>query len=212
MTYHLYGSPETLAIGVSRSIIKAHERGAFADAIALKNAVAELQSTVQARCATAFDASEQQGLLAGKEAVVAMAEDAIAKFAQAIEIFEAERRAQIADAAFAAVEAILGKIEPDVVLAGLINQTIDRLDTQQDTATLIEVAPDMLARIGNRVAPEIAQKLVANPNLQLLDCVVATRSGKMVANLDIQLESLAARWGVNTEIHSDMSPSKASPA
>jgi flagellar biosynthesis/type III secretory pathway protein FliH len=196
MTYHLYGSPETLAIGVPSSRVPHDARQEFLSALELRTALLAMQQDMELRTQSALDLAKKQGFAEGKTAVEEHLATAIAALNDRISQFEAQQQDQIASAAFAATRAIIGQLPEDAVLSGIVQEAVARLDVQNEAIMQIEISPAMLSAVSARVQPDTAKKLTANPALTPQDCVVVTASGRLVASLDVQLESLAKRWGV----------------
>ncbi len=196
MTYHLYGSPDTLAIGVSRPLIKASQRQEFSDAMDLCAALKAMQADMNVRNHAAHEQAKIDGFTAGQTAATDHMAQALTALQEQLTQFETQVQDQIASAAYAATQAIIGKLPDDIVLSGIVNEAIARLASQNDAITNIEISPSMLDRIASHLPQDSATKLVANTSLSQHDCVIVTTTGRLVASLDVQMESLAKRWGV----------------
>ncbi len=197
MTYHLYGSPETIAIGAPTSLIKASQRQAFVDAVDLCVTLKAMQGDMNERIQAAEDQAKSDGFAAGQSAATDQMAQAIIAMQEQLTRFEAQVQEQIAGAAFAATQAIIGKLPADIVLSGIVNEAVSRLDLQNETIANIEISPSMLQHISSHLPQETTTKLIANAALSHHDCVIVTASGRLVASLDVQMESLAKRWGVH---------------
>ncbi len=196
MTYHLIGAGTPSAIGATGSLIKASERAHFEQAADLLAQLTEARARLDDDIAERRAAAQAEGFAEGKAAVETHVGDALAALAEGVAAHEAQRRSEIADAAFAAVQAIIGAIPADIALSGIVAQTVARMDAQGEGALHIEVAPAMLDALAARLPAETAALLRSNPALGAQDCTVVTDKGSLVASLDVQLESLAQRWGV----------------
>jgi flagellar biosynthesis/type III secretory pathway protein FliH len=196
MSYHLYGSPASLAIGKQGAIVKAADRDDFSSALVLREALVKMQQDMTERAATVQAEAQAQGFAEGRGAVDAHISQAIADLHNQIKEFEAQVQDQIASAAFAATCAIIGQIPPDQVLTGIVQEAVGRLEQQNENVLQIEVAPAMLTQIMVHLNAQTGAKLVSNPALSNHDCVLVTAAGRLVASLDVQLDSLAKRWGI----------------
>ena len=117
---------------------------------------------------------------------------------------EQERRASIADAAMAAVRMMIGDLGAGDIVPGLAERALDRMG--EDSRYSVEVAPSHVEAVTARLAGREGVAVEANPALGPLDCVVRTSTGRVIANLDTQIETLAQRWGVGEAAPSDIAP------
>jgi flagellar biosynthesis/type III secretory pathway protein FliH len=198
MSYHLYGSPATLAIGKQGAIVKSADREEFSTALDLRKALLQMQQDATERAAILQSEAQARGFAEGRGAVDAHISQAIADLNGRITEFEAQVQDQIASAALAATRAIIGQIPSDQVLTGIVQEAVGRLEQQNENVLQIEVAPAMLTQVMTHLNAQTGAKLVANPALSDQDCVVVTAAGRLVASLDVQLDSLAKRWGIGT--------------
>ncbi|MET3725825.1 FliH/SctL family protein [Sphingomonas trueperi] len=194
MTYHLVHADDAALLFSERAVIKRDERQSFADAVALLGAVREAQArAVQA----ANDASEEAysaALGSAKAEIGDVLAREIARFSEAIDLQEQARRSEIADAALAAVHAVLGELDDATLVPALVARALDRLQPQG--AVIVAVAPDMADKVAARLEALTEVTILPDPALGAHDCAIRTEQGQVIASLSVQLETLAKRWGV----------------
>jgi flagellar biosynthesis/type III secretory pathway protein FliH len=171
-------------------LIKRSEREEYQSAADLLNAAAKIR-----------DESETAAEVARSEAYADAAQDAAAEFTATLQTqlqnfatdLDSEkeaRRTDIADAAFAAVKAILGDIDDTEMMRALVTKTLNNLENQNVLS--VQLSPDMARVIGHLDGISI----IAEPTFGPYDCCVVTTDSRIVASLSVQLETLARRWGV----------------
>lgn len=194
MTYHLVHADDAALLFSERAVIKRDERQSFADAVALLGAVRE----AQARAVQAADAARHEAYSAAFEGAGAEVNDLlareIAQFAASIDAQEQARRSDIAEAALAAVQAVLGELDDAVLMPALVARALDRLQPQG--AVIVAVAPDMAEKVAARLEALTEVTILPDPALGPHDCAIRTEQGQVIASLSVQLETLAKRWGV----------------
>ncbi len=195
MSFTLFLDQGAPAVAVRKKVIKAHEHAHFAEADALLRGVRALTAEAEADIATRRASAEADGRKEGLAAVQTVVEDALTALAKRVDAFEGERREEIARAAYAAVRAVIGTLGDETVLDGLVTASLARIG--DDAPVTIEVAPAMLARIGVQLHGRPNITLRANEALGLLDCHLVSPQGRIVADLQLQLDALAERWGVD---------------
>jgi type III secretion protein L len=195
MTYTLFFPPSHAFIGTSKQVIKAEERREFAEAIALLDNVRALKISADADIAERQAVAAKEGRESGYAEVNDVVANAIAGFAAQIAAFEAERRDEIAGAAFAAVRAVIGDLDDESVLHGLVAASLGRIETSAPLT--LEVAPAMLANVEARFAAHPNLVIRANDALGPRDCQLLSSQGRIVADLKLQLDALAERWGLD---------------
>ena len=195
MTYHIFKTGDDAAIGAATPLIKASERSEFVSAVALLKAIAELRTAAETEAKGRSETGYQEGMARGyaeaQEQVAKLVEDMATRFEAICE----ERRADVADAALAATKAIIGTLDDVDVAKRLVNQALVRIDN--GGALTIEVAPAMHAQIAAYVAHLDHVKVEAAEGLGPLDCVFQTKTGRILAGLDLQIAALGDRWGIN---------------
>lgn len=195
MTYHIFHVSGHAAIGPTSPLIKASERSEFTNAVALLGAITALRTDAETNAKIRAETGYQEGMARGyaeaQEQIAKLIEDMATRFEAICE----ERRADVADAALAATKAIIGSLDDVDVAKRLVNQALARIDN--GGALTIEVAPAMHAQIAAHVAHLDHVKVEAVEGLGPLDCVFQTKTGRILAGLDLQIAALGDRWGVN---------------
>lgn len=149
----------------------------------------------------AFDAARAKGEAEGREA--ARAEFAAALGASLSELAasfaeeNARREREVAAAALAVIEQVIGTCAADEIVAGLAAQALRKVSAGSDTCVVevaAGIAEDVARRLGESAGP---LRIVPNPDLPALACRVVTSEGRIIADLDTQLANLRQRWGVD---------------
>jgi flagellar biosynthesis/type III secretory pathway protein FliH len=195
MTFHLAYADGGAVLDSSRPIIKAHERSAFSDAIKLLTETSQLRDRANADADTARQSARSEGLAEAKiEASQAIAVG-LADVAAAIDAHAQARRADIAEAAFAAARAIIGELEESDAMRGVVERTLARLDP--DMPVTIDVAPVLASALRPHLATLGHVTVTENADLGPTDCHIMTASGRIIASLSVQFDALASRWGLS---------------
>lgn len=168
------------------------------DVRALREATDLLTEAKRTRDATqaAYDSSRAQGYADGKAAARAELAEALSEIAAAFADENARRDSAVGAAAVAVVEQLIGAREPADIVIGLANEALHTAGAGEEICT-IEVAPDLFAPVSaqfQRAHPAV--RVEANPILGTLGCRVLSGDSRIIADLDTQLETLRARWGL----------------
>jgi flagellar biosynthesis/type III secretory pathway protein FliH len=182
------------AVGSGSSLIKAHERAEFTDALGLLTAAQQQATEIDARAQEASQRAEEQGLARGLANAEESIASEIAKLTDAVATIRAEYEASVAEAAYAAVTAIVGTLDD----AEIVNRIVtNQLATRNESSGLrINVAPQMASGLQERIAAHEGCEIVADPDLAPTACRLTTGDGRIVADLSLQLETLRQRWGL----------------
>jgi type III secretion protein L len=194
MTYHMIIANDRAMMGTSTPLIKARERQAFTDATDMLVATHALYETAQTEIDSARADAFAQGFAAGRAVALDHVEALIVEAATQINTACTERREDIASAALAATQAIIGEVDAGEVAVRLVARALSRIESQDVLS--IEVAPAMHERVAASVAEMTHVNVVANTALGPLDCTFLTEKGRVIAGLDVQIAALAQRWGV----------------
>jgi flagellar biosynthesis/type III secretory pathway protein FliH len=194
MTYYIFRAGDHAMIGADTPLIKANERDEFMSAIDLLEALTTLRTQAEAEAKTRIETAYQEGMAQGYAEAQAQVAKQIEDMAARFEAICEERRADVADAALAATKAIIGALDDVDVTKRLVNQALARIDN--GSALTIEVAPTMRDQIAEYVAHLSHVRVEAVEGLGALDCIFQTRSGRILAGLDVQMAALGDRWGV----------------
>jgi flagellar biosynthesis/type III secretory pathway protein FliH len=195
MTYHIFKAGDHTMIGADTAVIKASERSEFTSAIALLQAITDLRTASEAQAKGLSETGYQEGIARGYAEAQEQVAKLIGNMAERFEAVCEERRADVADAALAATKAIIGTLDDVDVAKRLVSQALARIDN--GSALTIEVAPAMYAQIVKHVAHLSHVRVEAVEGLGSLDCVFQTKTGRILAGLDLQISALGDRWGVN---------------
>jgi flagellar biosynthesis/type III secretory pathway protein FliH len=195
MSYFLLNiGQQTLAS--NSPLIKAEERADFSNAAKLLGTIEQLRTQTDSAYSDAQKQGYADGLAVGIEAVKAEFRAEIEQFAKAISSAEATRHEQIAAAAIAGAQAIVGAIDQTEAMRGIINQVLKRVD--KDQAVTVHIHADHASALQENGEFPSNITLVSNPSLGQTDCEILSANGKIIANMELQLAGLAQRWGVNS--------------
>lgn len=194
MTFHLVHADANGLLASDRAVIKRAERIDFTDAAALLEAASAIRDRASAEAEQARAAGRAEGLAEAKVEIETRIAEQVAGFAAAVERHAEARRADVAEAAYAAVRAIVGELDDEFLLARIVDRTLARLPTEGPVA--IAVAPAMATRLGVHIAALSHVTIAGDPALGSTECHLRTSAGQVIASLDVQLDSLARRWGV----------------
>lgn len=194
MSFSLFLDKDTPALASGRTLIKASERQEFETVAALLAETRRLNETSKAEIEMLHQTAQARGFAEGMDKAASEFDVRIAEVALAFDAFREERRNDIAAAAFAAVKAIIGEMKPEKVIIGLVDTSLSRRDSE--APVIIEVAPDMVERLQSHLIDRAYVNVRANDGFGPYDCCLLTPQGRVVANLDVQLDALSDRWGV----------------
>jgi flagellar biosynthesis/type III secretory pathway protein FliH len=184
------------ALATKSPLIKAQECVDFSNAAELLCSIEHLKTQTDAAYSDAQKQGYADGLAAGIDAVKAEFRAEIEQFAKAISSAEASRHEQIAAAAIAGAQAIVGAIDQTEAMRGIISQVLKRID--KDQAITVHIHSDHFSELQENGEFPTNITLVSNPSLGPTDCEIVSANGKIIANMELQLAGLAQRWGVIT--------------
>lgn len=194
MSFHLLVGDRALLSGASARV-PADQRRAFGDAHALLAGVMDEAAASAARAAKA----EADGWQAGWQAAAARAEAALAQqaadAAAAVAVEAEARRATIAQAALAGAEAIVGAIDPEHADVRIALAAIGRVP--EDERVVIACAPALADRIRDALDGRDNVSVEPRDGFAPGRVELMTGAGRLVADLSVQLDALADRWGVS---------------
>lgn len=192
MTFALHAGGRVVTAG--SALLKARDRQAFDDALSLLEEARVIRDAAQAEADRARAAAVAEGREAGLAQIRGHLATAVTEFGARIDDELVARRADIADAALAATRAIVGSFDEAEVTARIALRAIDRIGT--DDEIVITAAPTMVEAVRDKLSDRASVTVRADPQAAPLDCVLHTGSGRIIASLSLQLDELAARWGV----------------
>ena len=176
------------------ALLKARDRQPFAEALSLLAEAHKIRDRASEDAEHARAAAVAEGRQAGLAEVRDHLAAAVAAFSDTIDCELAARRADIAAAALAAARAIVGMFDEAEVTARIAERALDRVGTHD--GLVISVAPAMAAAVRERLADRDGVTVREDDAAAPLDCVLHTGAGRVIASLPLQLDALAARWGV----------------
>ena len=175
------------------ALVKASDRASFANVYTLLDEAHHIRNNIAQDAASARDNGYRDGLVQGYEQAQNIVLDRVNAMAVALDNHEAERRASIADAAMAAVRMMIGDLGDADIVPGLAQRALDRLG--DDGRYVVEVSVDHAEAVAEKLMGRETVTVEANSALGPLDCIVRTNTGRIIANMETQMEALAQRWG-----------------
>lgn len=197
MSFTLLHSGGANLLGTDSPVIKASEAIALADSVSLLEEAGKVLAEARKERSTLRDEARGEGLAEGVEAV--RGEVAARLKALATELAESQRKRdeELAEAAMAAVKAILGDSAPEVIGPALVGNALASFTDGQPVE--LEVAPALAGSVRGELDGDPRVRIIENPDLGPLDCELRLASGAISAGLDVQLAALAERWGLSPE-------------
>lgn len=188
--YQADGATHALA---ASPLIRAQDRVALRDAHAVLDHIRQIQADAAVAAQQAEQAAYAKGLADAAVAAEARITDALSSLSQQIADDQARRDAQIADAAFAALRVLVGSFDEGALTAALARHAAQQ---RADDATVIEVGAAQAPAVEKALADVPHTAVDARDDLPPLAVRVRTRDGRIIADLDVQLDNIASRWGV----------------
>ena len=195
MSFHLFIGDGSAILGGGSARIPAAEREAFTDAHALLTRAIGEAASIAERVAAATERGRKEG---AREAAAQAEAEVAARVAELTATLAAEagvRRAEIAAAALAGAEAIVGSLPSDETGTRLALQAVARLP--DDERIIVGCSPAVASRLQATLAGREGVTVAARDGFGDLQVELATGAGRIVASLDVQLAALAERWGVS---------------
>jgi flagellar biosynthesis/type III secretory pathway protein FliH len=183
-----------IGIAANSPLIKEYERAQFVDALSLLDAARTQAAAIDAEVRSACQQARDEGFVQGLAEAEACIASEIGKLTEAVALIHSEHEARVAEAAFAAVTAIIGTMDDsDIVNRIVSNQLVARAEAN---GLRISVAPQMVAALAAQISCYEGCEVVADPDLATTACRLTTGDGRIVADLSLQLETLRQRWGL----------------
>ena len=193
MTYRLYHSGPGSALFGPSPLLPGHEAKLMRDAAELLDHARTVAAEAEAARADGFAAGKAEGLRLILEQRDASLAELIAPLAAEVAQAQAALHDDIATLALEALRRMIGALPEEELLAGLARQAVAALPLED--VERIAVPPAAQAAVAARLGEHEGRLVVADATLAPGDCVVHTRSGKVIASASLQLERLAERWG-----------------
>lgn len=182
------------ALNGGSPLLKAYDAQSFSDAAALLVEAQAIRDRALADAEVARAEAVAEGRAAGLGEVRDRHAEALAVLADGIGEELVGRRADIAAAAYAGARAIVGSLDEAEVTARMASRAVDKIAKNEEI--VIAVAPGMAAAVRDRMSMRAGVSVREDPGAAPLDCVLHTGDGRIIASLSLQLDALAARWGV----------------
>jgi len=194
MTFYLLGRGGDALLATDRPIVKAGERNALDSAADLLARLREDAARASEANAAAEREARDRGYRDGEESgrrdfIAAIAELA----AQAAQHREAEE-AEIASLAIAALRKMVDSIGDEAMLAGIARRAVAAV--APGGAVLVEAAPAACPAIEEALGGfDHAAGVTVRPDPALSErqCRITAPDGRIIADLDVQLDALAGR-------------------
>ncbi len=172
------------------ALIKRSERQDYETSAALLSAASQIRDDCANAAALARSEAYADATEAARAEFTHSLNTQLQNFAVDLERDKEARRNDIADAAFAAIKAILGEIGNAEMMQAMVAKTLSNLEKQEVLA--VHVSPAIFAAI----APINGIEIIPDPAFGPYDCRVVTAEGRIIASLSVQLDTIAKRWGV----------------
>jgi type III secretion protein L len=214
-----------LSLATDQLLLPPDQAPAFADALALAEALDQLRSSEQARVQAAVAAGRAQGLAEGRTQGLAEAHHSaateLATSLQRLQQQQADDAAalqqQVVALALLVVRRVAAGLAPEAVVAALARQAFEHLaaartgaPTEADSPAWqgcqLRVHPALLADVQQQLGPTPGLRLVADEQLAPLDCVLDTPGGRLLAGLETQLTQVRARLAQAPQPHPTAAP------
>jgi flagellar biosynthesis/type III secretory pathway protein FliH len=194
VTFHLIHADDATLLSSERAIIKRGDRAEiFAAADALRSA-RDIRAKAKADSEMLREQARAEGLAEADTTVRAMMTEAIGELAETVDQHLAARRREIAEAAYAATRAIIGELDDTELVQRLVDRALKQIDGKAPLT--IEVAAALRDAVAVHLAGNDHVQVVAGQGFHLTDCRIMSGKGIIVASLSVQIEALAARWGI----------------
>jgi flagellar biosynthesis/type III secretory pathway protein FliH len=194
MSFFLFLDGNTPAIGTKSPIIKSRDINYISQTISILSEVRALQSAHLEDIAAARNAAQVQGYRDGIVKAEAQIESLLTSLVASFDDLSSARRDDIATAAFAAVRAIVGALDDETKLKGIVETSLARINSEGPIT--VEVATNLAERIAIALGDRANITVTGSHELSPYGCRIHSANGRIVADLGIQLDALAGRWGV----------------
>lgn len=194
MTFYLLHHDEKNLLATDHPIVKADDHRVFGDALSLLERLHQLQAgnrrAAEEAEAEARERGIAKGLHAGKSEFVQAIADLSRQVAQHRERVEQE----IASLALAALRLMVASIGDEAMLAGITRRAVAAVIPAGHI--LVEASPAMCPAINRALTPlDEGSRITLQPDPALSDhqCRVTAPDGRIVADLDVQMDAIAQR-------------------
>ncbi len=182
-------------VGSDSALIKARDRAPFVEAVDMLERARQIVADATAHAGQVRDQARLEGLDDAAQAVRGALSEQVAQLADGLATELEQRRQETVATAFAAARAMLGSFDDETLVARLAAAAVDALP--DDGTLTVAVAPAFVADVRTRLSGKDTVSVVGDPALSALAVEVRTRHGRVLAGLDVQLDRLATRWGLD---------------
>ena len=189
------------SVGSASPLIKRKDRQAFTEAASLLHHASSISENSEAALDSARQAGWNEGYAAGAAAAQQDLAKELSKFSDAVSAISDLHASNVAEAAYAAVTAIIGEFEDSELVGRIAAQVIAK--QKEHDGIIIQVSPDVCAQLTASMDGGSSAPIEANDDLGPGDCLVITANGRIIASLSVQLTVLRDRWGVTTKADED---------
>jgi flagellar biosynthesis/type III secretory pathway protein FliH len=201
MSFLLWQRDAAGAIGSRRLVYRAAEVPLLADAQRLCERLNEEQAAaagrIEAAAAAARDAGHAQGCAEGRAAGQASVAATLTSLAEQLARERMRLREDVAALALGVVRKLLGRLDPEDVLAGLAAAAAREMLPGASVTLIVHPSrADGVRKALEQSAPELACEVVGDPDVSVDTCRLETEHGAADASLATQLERIESLWGV----------------
>lgn len=200
MTYLIIEQGDAL-LGTDRAIVKAPERAALTDAVALLRELRTRRAEEAAAADRAREVGWREGHQAGVEAGRRSFAEAVARLSAQTVAHHREEEGEIAQLALAALRHMVASIGDEAMMAGIARRAVSAVMPAE--AVLVETSEAMLGPVTAALGEHDGAEAVtarADPALGDRQCRITAANGRVIADLDVQLAALDERWGTTTHV------------
>jgi len=197
MSWVLVRSPQGANVFADKRVVKAKEVRTFEDAASLLTEAEAILNQARAEAAAIRDAAHRAGAEQALHDVRDEMAQALAELASKVSAEGRQRDDELAEAAMAAVETMLGAGGVDAVGRALVMQALESF--VGDQAVTVTVSPALAERLRAEMRAEKQEvgtvTVVADPARGPLEAELKIGSGTIDISAATQLAALADRWG-----------------
>jgi flagellar biosynthesis/type III secretory pathway protein FliH len=197
MAFHLIHADGRSLLASDRPLLRAAERQPVEEAATLLDEVRDWHDRQGDALAAARAVAAAEGRQAGEADGRAAFATAIATLTDQAQADALRRDEDIAALALAALRQMIGALPDETVMSGVARRAVETLGSRGPV--LVEVSEAMLPHVerafADRPSPvEVAVR--AQEGLTDDQCRLTAPDGRIVADLDVQIQSFATRWEV----------------
>lgn len=196
MSAHLLAGDSVLKLSSAR--IAGEDVREVRDATILLEQAKAAYDTAEAAVQNAQREGYQTGQAEAFEEMQSALQSALSDLSQSFNAENARREDMVASAAMAVVEKLIGATPGEDVIRGLATSALADCGASSGNVTVC-VAPEWAEELTQASWTDRSVTVVADPALDRFGCRVESGEGRIVADLNTQMESLRARWGLASQ-------------